>query len=425
MSQADAVLAALERRPGGEQLLALAADEQDLALVGGAVRDLLLERTPRELDVVVGSDAARFAQALAGTLERQGVGALRVGSHERFATASVEWDAGRVDIATRRAESYAAPGALPEVREGNVEEDLARRDFTVNAIAVQLGGEHAGELVGAEHALEDLAASRLRVLHEASFIDDPTRLLRLARYRARLGFESEPHTARLARDALAAGALATVSGARVGAELRLALAEDAPLEALASHEELGVLAGLVAGLALDRALAQRALALAPADANVGEVLLACLLLAPARRSERAEHAVRDLLDELEFPAGERDRVARSAAHAPELAQRLGIALRPSELRALLGGEPLEAIALAGALGELAGSERAGEQARSWLAELRHVALLITGEDLLAAGVAAGPQLGARLQAALSSKLDGELRAQGRNAELQAALEASV
>jgi len=425
MSAAGGVIAALRRRPGGEQLLALAASGEELALVGGAVRDLLLERTPRELDVVVARDAERIARELASSLSEEGEGEPLLSSHERFGTASVQWHAGRVDIAARRAESYPAPGALPEVREGSIEEDLARRDFTVNALAVPLGGAHAGELLGAEHALEDLSASRLRVLHARSFIDDPTRLLRLARYRARLAFEPEPHTARLAREALAAGALATVSGARVGAELRLALAEDDPLEALASHEELGVLAGLVAGLALDRALAQRALALAPQDASVQELLLACLLLGPARRTERSERAVRDLLDELEFPAGERDRVARSAAYAAELAQRLGLALRPSELRELLDGQPLEAVALAGALGESAGSQRSAEQARMWLDQLRHVRLDITGEDLLAAGLQPGPQIGMRLQAALSSKLDGELPAHDAHAELRAALEASV
>ncbi len=114
--------------------------------------------------------------------------------HERFATAVVEWIHGRIDIAERRAESYPRPGALPEVRAATVAEDLARRDFTVNAIAVTLAGPHRGRIDAVEHALEDLSAGRLRVLHERSFIDDPTRLLRLARYRARLAFDVEGET---------------------------------------------------------------------------------------------------------------------------------------------------------------------------------------------------------------------------------------
>ncbi len=102
--------------------------------------------------------------------------------HERFGTALVEWDGGRIDVATRRAESYPAPGALPEVRAGTEQEDLERRDFTVNAIAVRLGGERRGEVRAVPDALGDLEHGRLRVLHEQSFTDDPTRLLRMARY---------------------------------------------------------------------------------------------------------------------------------------------------------------------------------------------------------------------------------------------------
>jgi tRNA nucleotidyltransferase (CCA-adding enzyme) len=425
MSSGDAVIAALRGQPGGEELFELAAQGHDIELVGGAVRDLLLERTPRELDVVVAADAGAFAHQLARALEQAGRAPTLVSAHERFGTASVQWSEGRVDVASRRAESYPAPGALPEIREGTVEEDLARRDFTVNALAVPLGSRGGRELLFAEHALEDLAASRLRVLHERSFIDDPTRLLRLGRYRARLGFQPEPHTATLAAEALAAGAFATVSGARVGAELRLALEEPDPLEALASLEDLGVLGAIAPALSLDRTLAERALALLPEDGRAAELLLACLLLGPTRERGRTQEAVEDLLDELEFTAGERDRVARNSVGAPELAERLGLARRPSELRQLLAAHPLEGVALAGALGELAGAARAGAQARTWIEQLRHVRLEITGEDLLAAGLQPGPQIGQRLKAALSSKLDGELPAEDPSAELRAALEARV
>jgi tRNA nucleotidyltransferase (CCA-adding enzyme) len=306
-----------------------------------------------------------------------------------------------------------------------VEEDLARRDFTVNALAVPLGGARAGELLAADNALEDLAASRLRVLHERSFIDDPTRLLRLGRYLARLGFQPEGHTARLAREALSAGVFATLSGARVGAELRLALEEPSALEALAALEQLDVLGAIVPALALDRPLAECALGLLPSDGRASELLLGCLLLGPARGRGQSERSLRDLLDELEFTAGERDRVARSAHEAPALAGRLGLPLRPSELRELLAAHPLEGVALAGALGAQLGANRTVEQVREWLEQLRHVRLEITGEDLLEAGLQPGPQIGRRLAAALSSKLDGELPRDDRGAELRAALEARL
>ncbi|HXM87457.1 MAG TPA: hypothetical protein VN889_07460, partial [Solirubrobacteraceae bacterium] len=242
------VLERLRELPAGRLLLELAAGRQDVELVGGAARDLLLGRSPRELDIVVDGPADAFAGRIAAIVDCRFAAddgsRCGVDRHERFGTASVAWQRGRIDVAARRAESYAAPGALPDVRGGTPDEDLQRRDFTVNAIAVALGGVRRAQLRTAPHALEDLAAGQLRVLHERSFVDDPTRLLRLARYRARLRFTAEEHTAALARKAIDAGALATISRARFGAELRLALAEDDPIAALQALNELGAFATL-------------------------------------------------------------------------------------------------------------------------------------------------------------------------------------
>jgi tRNA nucleotidyltransferase (CCA-adding enzyme) len=434
----EEVLAAVVAQPGGPQLLRLARERDDIALVGGAVRDLMLGRSPRELDVVVAQGAADFANALAsrlGALAGENPGERFESTyHERFRTALVRWNGGRVDIATRRAESYATPGALPDVRPGSAEEDLRRRDFTVNAIAVTLGGARRGELSSSQHALEDLAAGRLRVLHERSFSDDPTRLLRLGRYRARLGFAIEPHTAELAEQALAAGALETVSRARIGAELRLALREADAVAALAALSELGVLRalassppGAAARLRLDAQLARRALALLPADGRPDLLLMASLLLAPTavdgERPDEAIEAIYELLDGLEFTAAERERVMRSALAAPALVAEIAHTATPSRLRDALFARTLEAVALAGALSER-GHASVVAKASDWLAQVRHVRLAINGEDLLEAGIAAGPELGMRLDAALARKLDGELE-DGRDAELRAALEATI
>jgi tRNA nucleotidyltransferase (CCA-adding enzyme) len=420
----EELLSAIAAQPGGPQLLALAEQREDLALVGGAVRDLLLARAPRELDVVVARDAPGLARELAALLDAS------TAVHERFGTAAVEWGQGRIDVAERRAESYAAPGALPQVRPGSADEDLARRDFTVNAIAVALGGAARGRLQSAEHALEDLRAGRLRVLHERSFSDDPTRLLRLARYRARLGFAVEPHTAELAAQALAAGALETVSRARIGAELRLALREADAVAALAELDELGVLRALASSpkgdprLRLDAELVRRALALLPADGRPDLLQIASLLLEPtdSDRGDR-EASMYELLDGLEFTATERERIMRSALDAPALVGAMADARKPSQLRNALFAHTLEAVALAGALSRR-GPESVAAQAADWLERLRHVRLAIGGDDLLQAGIAAGPQLGMRLDAALARRLDGELEA-GRDAELRAALEATV
>jgi tRNA nucleotidyltransferase (CCA-adding enzyme) len=443
------VLAGLRDLPGGRELLDLASERDDVELVGGAVRDLLLGGGPRELDVVVGDEEAPFS-SVASTFARELGARLNTlagaNEHERFGTALVEWDGGRVDVAARRAESYPAPGALPDVRAGTPEEDLQRRDFTVNAIAVSLGGAGArrGVLRHVPGALEDLAAGRLRVLHEQSFSDDPTRLLRLARYAARLGFEVEDRTAALAHAALAARALDTVSGARIGAELRLALGEPDALAVLAALGELGVLGALHPRLRFEQPTAHEALALLPEDGRPDLALLAALVLPLAFRATDPRAEIVELLDRWETPAGDRDRVVAASVAVPRLIEELPAAEHASALRAVACGVPLEGVALAGALdcsaaadtiegegvadsesgGRASGAEEppARRAARRWLTQTRHVRLEITGDDLLAAGIPAGPEIGRRLETVLDLRLDGELPS-GREAELKAALDA--
>jgi tRNA nucleotidyltransferase (CCA-adding enzyme) len=424
------LLERLRAEPGGAELLAAATP--GTYLVGGAVRDLLLDRHPRELDVVVeGGPLGHAVAALAGTLASALGAPAPACEHERFGTAIVEWEGGRIDIATARRERYPAPGALPEVQAAPLAEDLLRRDFTVNTLALALAGERAGELREAPHAVDDLHGELLRVLHERSFLDDPTRLWRLARYRARLGFAVEEHTAALAAAALARGALSTVSPARVGAELRLALAEAHAVATLTALEDLGVFAALHPQLRFDAELAGDALAqLAAAEGGTEpdprpDLLLLATVLQPLAADIVAEGAERDLhalLNGWEFPAAERDLVLRAAIGAEVIADELRYAEHGSEIYELVSGEPLEGIALAGAWAGGFLSD-GGSAADRWLAELRNVRLLITGADLLAAGIPEGPEIGRRLRAALCAKLDGELDdpVGGREAELAVAL----
>jgi tRNA nucleotidyltransferase (CCA-adding enzyme) len=376
----------LAELPCGRRLLDAAAGTTGVHLVGGAVRDLLLGRQPRELDVVVEGEIAPLADRLGAD----------VVAHERFGTATLRSGPCRWDLASARAETYAHPGALPEVRPAAIEADLLRRDVTINSFALDLA---TGELRSAAHAEEDLRAGRLRVLHDASLRDDPTRLWRIARYATRLGFTIEDRTAQLARAAVAGGALETVSMARIGNELRLALAEPDPAGAFAAAAELG----LADWLAPDRGLTERALELLP----LGEGRPDLLVLAGALRPGACDAG---LLAELQFSAAEREVVLAACSAAP---LQDDAAARPSRLARELRGHPVEAVALAGARG-------AAGPARRWLDDLRHVGLLIGGDDLIAAGLAEGPAIGLRLQAILDRRLDGELPA-GRAAELAAAL----
>lgn len=390
--------------PAGRPLVPRVRGMHGVYLVGGAVRDLLLGGAPVDLDLVVEGDALAVARELAGS------GPVRI--HDRFGTSTISLDGFEYDIARARSESYAHPGALPDVAPADLETDLIRRDFSVNALALALSGPDAGVLIAVPGGLEDLQGGLLRVLHDRSFTDDPTRLLRMARYASRLGFTPDPHTEELARQAVAAGAPGTVSPHRIGAELRLLAREPDPVKALAALHRFGLGPAIAAGFGLspqDQETARRGLALLPAG---GRPDLLALAVALARVEAEA---LRARLDQLGFDAQQRHTILAAALHSRALARALSAAQLPSEIAAAARKDPLEAVALAGALGP-------AEQARDWLERLRHVRLEITGEDLLSAGVTEGPAVGAGLRAALAAKLDGQ--AAGRESELAEALRAA-
>jgi tRNA nucleotidyltransferase (CCA-adding enzyme) len=391
-------------------------------LVGGAVRDIMLGLPPRELDVIVDADVERLASALAEKLQ----GKLTL--HERFGTAAVRGAGASIDLATIRAESYATPGALPDVHPGTPEQDSERRDFTVNAIAVGLAGEYAGQVRAVAGALEDLTAKRLRVLHDGSLREDPTRILRLARYAARLGFEIEPHTAALVGEALEAGALQTLSGQRLGAELRLALAEPDPIAPLAELDRMGVFNAWEPGVSFDEHMARTALEIMPDDGSVQVMLAASLLLELCENldDEETEPAMRGFLYDLQLPSGYGDRtfgVAVTASFAIDHIDSTGTTV---DLLELTIGSSVESLALAGAVRELEdGPESYGRRlVEEWLDERRHVTLEVTGDDLIAAGVPEGPEVGVRLEESYKLLLEERIEP-GRESELRAALEARI
>jgi tRNA nucleotidyltransferase (CCA-adding enzyme) len=342
------------------------ADRVPAYLVGGVVHDLLLGRKVDDLDVAIEGDAEALADLPGFAREREGF----------FLTGRLETDEAKIDVAQTRAESYGHPGALPEVRPASLTEDLARRDFTVNAMAAPL--PDAAELIDPHGGLEDLRAGRLRVLHPGSFADDPTRALRAARYAARFGFELDPDTAMLLRDA----DLATVSDDRVQNELGHIAEEKDPAAALRLILEWGVMPSLDPD-APARVEDVIRLASSPpwADWVDRELAVAIAIVRPLPQ-------VREL-----------------AAATPERASEAARLAEPWDPAQLL---------VARALG--------AEWLDRYAAEWRHVRLEISGEDLLEAGIPQGPAIGHGLEAALSGKLDGELA--GREQELEIALAAA-
>ncbi|HET6571418.1 MAG TPA: hypothetical protein VFG58_08030 [Solirubrobacterales bacterium] len=355
------------RREHPELNAVRAASEDPVYLVGGAVRDLLLGLPRSDVDLVVVGDAAALAARL---------GADPV-EHERFATAKATLDGHEIDIATARSETYARPGALPEVEPAaDIETDLARRDFTINAIALPLRGEPAP--VDPFGGAADLEAGLLRALHERSFADDPTRAVRAARYAARFGFGLEPRTEELLRSA----DLETVSADRRRSELLRLAGEDEAVRGFELLADWGLIEPRPGGLAL--------------AASVDE-----LLAAPPWSGTAPRDAA--LLAAAAGPAGGEEALAHES---PD---------RPSRAVELANGRDAVELLLARALG--------AEWLDRYLERWRHVRLEIDGDDLIAAGVPQGPALGRGLQRALSRKLDGEL--DGRDEELTVALEAAA
>jgi tRNA nucleotidyltransferase (CCA-adding enzyme) len=387
--------------PGMDVLLPALAGLAPAYLVGGAVRDLLRGERAVDLDVAVEGDATAVARDVA---ERTGGDAV---VHDRFGTATVHAPGLAVDLATTRRERYEQPGALPVVEPAPLEEDLARRDFAINAMALALSGDRLGELQDPHGGQADLYAGLVRVLHEGSFVDDPTRLLRAVRYEARLGFRLEAETERLARagDHL----LETVSAHRMRDELMDLLAEVEVARAVHRLWELGIdLRGLRVERPHDAELvASAALACSETGADRALASLAALV-------SHDPDGLASWVEALGLRRSDANRVLAAARQAAGLVAPLRAELPASAVHALLRCEPPETLALALALGAPA------RPILGFMADLRDVHLEISGDDLIEAGVERSPAIGRALDEVLRRKLDGELS--GREAELAAALE---
>jgi tRNA nucleotidyltransferase (CCA-adding enzyme) len=389
-------------------------------LVGGLVRDLLLGRENRDLDLVVEGDGPHFAHLLAGELGG------RVREHRAFLTAVVvDAEGFHTDVATARSEFYRQPAALPEVTSSALRQDLYRRDFTINTLAIRLGPDSTPELVDSFGGGRDLGDGVIRVLHSLSFLDDPTRVLRAVRLEQRLGFTIAPETLHLVEVALEEGAFDRLSGSRLREELILLL--DEPGVALAGLErlaELDLLAVLHPELRLDDEVRRRLEdavgafhwfrleGLTEPEVRLWRLLLVALTLDMA--PERVERLAERLMIAGEHRAVITGAAGRLAAARAALARP---AMAPHEVSATLADLPGEDLLLL--LG--GGPEPVRERVRRDLTELRAFRLEVRGADLVAAGVEPGPAIGEALQATREARLDGVIAAEQ---ELEHALAAA-
>lgn len=375
-------------------------------VVGGFVRDVWLETaaTRRDLDVVVEGDgllvARQLADVLGGTLTE----------HARFRTASVEAPgAGRIDVATARSERYEAPGALPRVSPAGIAQDLERRDFTINAMAIELASGEFG-LLDPYGGRADLARRRLRVLHPLSFVEDPTRILRGARYAARLGLAPDATTRRAQTLALALTPYPALSGQRLVAELERTVAEeraDAVLLRLGGSGALRLLDRRYRFTAATRRrIAELPAALAWTRSHglrVAPIELATVVLL----ADQTPAVVGAALDRLALASGPRARihVALEAAHT--LPGALLDASRASERARLLRERAL--VDLAWLWLEVAAPGARPSAVREiieWFVGLDRSAGALGAEDVIALGVPRGPAVARALAELRDGRLDG-------------------
>ena len=421
---------------------ALSDDFEGVYLVGGFVRDLLLRYPNADVDMAVEGDGIEFARRLA----REFGG--RVRTHTKFQTAVVllppdllgsapDWlrslhEPFHVDVATARTEFYDYPAALPSVEHASIRQDLFRRDFTVNAMAVSLKGGDFGTILDFFGGLKDLEAGVLRVLHNLSFIEDPTRIFRAVRYENRYGFRMDEQTRALARACVDMRLVGDLSSARLRDELTALLGEQDVDWSLSRLFELGVAKQVHPKLATGVRtvdLIHRLDALVKELALGEDVVVWRLRLAAITRNMSHEELFL-WLERLRLREVDTQVIRKSVVLAPRLIDELGEApLSDWDVFRLLARVPEESLVFALAVSVVGPHEVPSEtpeqtpavarvRVRRFLADLRHRTLSVTGSDIVALGVRQGPDVGRILHELRRMRVENAIS--GREQELAAA-----
>ena len=407
---------------------ALSEDYPGVYLVGGFVRDLVLEQPNVDVDVAVEGDGIEFATRLAAQLGG------RVRAHRKFKTAVVllppailgdapTWlrKAGEpfhVDVATTRTEFYDYPAALPRVEHASIRQDLFRRDFTINAMAISLRGRDFGTLIDFFGGYRDLKEGVIRVLHNLSFIEDPTRIFRAVRYENRYGFRMDEQTKNFARSCVDMHLVGDLSSVRLRDELVALLSEGDVEWTLGRLFELGVAREVHPKLATGTktaALVKRIDSLVGELGLQDEVISWRLRLAAMTRN--MEHEELYLwLEQLKLKHADSAVIRAGVVMGPLLGSSLaGDDMNDWDVYRALRTTPVEALVFA-----LAGVEQGAAETRlrRYLTEIRYRTLSVTGDDLLALGVKKGPAVGRMLEQIRELRVKETVK--GREAELEAA-----
>ena len=405
-----AELAGLEGLQDAFEAISAVSEPYDgVYLVGGTVRDILLGEPNFDVDVAVEGDAIELARSLADALDG------RVRAHRKFGTAVVLYrDDERVDVVTARTEFYDAPAALPSVEHATIREDLFRRDFTINAMAVSLKGEEFGRLVDPFGGRRDLEAKTIRILHNLSFIDDPTRIFRAIRYESRYGFRMDDHTQRLARGTIEMGLVGDLSSARLRDELVALLEEGDAGASILRLAELGAGAAIHPHLGADDEAVELLGRIRRLNEHYGTAVPSWRLAFAVLARRMPPDEVYAWLRRLKVQRRDLERVAAAVTVGPRILERLrGGSAEPADVVAAADPYAPDAPLFAMALEER-------PELDDYFRRLRNVQLEVSGSDLAELGLGESPEVGEILAELRRRKLNGQL--DGRESELAAARE---
>jgi tRNA nucleotidyltransferase (CCA-adding enzyme) len=405
-----AELAGLEGLQDAFEAISAVSEPYDgVYLVGGTVRDILLGEPNFDVDVAVEGDAIELARSLADALDG------RVRAHRKFGTAVVLYrEDERVDVVTARTEFYDAPAALPSVEHATIREDLFRRDFTINAMAVSLKGEDFGSLVDPFGGRRDLEAKTIRILHNLSFIDDPTRIFRAIRYESRYGFRMDDHTQRLARGTIEMGLVGDLSSARLRDELVALLEEGDAGASILRLAELGAGAAIHPHLAADDQAVELLGRIRRLNEHYGTAVPSWRLAFAVLARRMPPDEVYAWLRRLKMQRRDLERVAAAVTVGPRILERLRAgSAEPADVVAAADPYAPDAPLFAMALEER-------PELDDYFRRLRNVQLEVSGSDLAELGLGESPEVGEILAELRRRKLNGQL--DGRESELAAARE---
>ncbi len=381
-------------------------------LVGGIVRDVLLRIPNYDIDIVVDGDGIELGRRLARRMD------ARLETHKKFMTAVLVLKNGlHIDIATSRVEYYHEPAQLPSVESGSIKQDLARRDFSINTLAISLNRKNFGEILDFFGGSRDLKNRRIRVLHKMSFVEDPTRIFRAVRFENRLGFRMDKHTEALARNAVDMDIVSRLTGVRIRDELIYILGEEKPIKAVSRLYGLGALSKIGIDIKMDRKNAsamQKALdSFKRLKAFDREEMLEWRLILAMMLEKKNARSIESWCLRMKIRKKDMTVIKNTASGLSDALRKLGIPAKDRTLYKRVRKYPGELLAICHSRGG-----RYAENIEKYYTRLANTSLKIGGEDLKKMGYRPSPAFKKTLDRVFFMKMEG--RVPEREDQLQAA-----